>query len=162
MVINNSRYYNDSLAYDFELFMPKQREEQKSATVVRMPEKTIKKAEKRKSKARAKLRVSSVASIIVLVGFMVAVVCANIALRVEISELNSDIIDAKSNLAAVSGEETRLSVQLERMASFENLEEAAKELGMKKTDRNQIVYIKINDTNKAVDKSGNILTAENE
>ena len=48
------------------------------------------------------------------------------------------------------------------MVSYENLEEAARNLGMKKTDRSQIVYIKINDTNKAVDSKGNVLTAENE
>ncbi len=161
MVINNSKYYNDSLAYDFELFMPKQKSEPTPATVVKMPAKTVKKAGKRVRTA-ARRRVSSVASVIMIVAFMVAIVCANIALRVEISELNADIIDAKSELAAVSGEETRLGVEIERMVSYENLEDAAENLGMKKTERDQIVYIKINDTNKAVDKSGNILTAENE
>ncbi len=161
MVINNSKYYNDSLAYDFELFMPKTKTEPTPATIVKMPAKRVKKAGA-KAKARASRRVSSVASIIMIVAFMVGVVCANIALRVEISELNSDIIDAKSQLAAVSGEQTRLNVEVERMVSYENLEEAAKNLGMKKTDRDQIIYIKINDTNKAVDSEGNILTAENE
>ena len=54
MVINNSKYYNDSLAYDFELFMPK--EKKQPAKVVKMPEKKIKKA-----RAKAKKRVSSIA-----------------------------------------------------------------------------------------------------
>lgn len=155
MVINNSKYYNDSLAYDFELFMPK--EKKQPATVVKMPEKKIKKA-----KAKAKKRVSSVASVLALSVFMVAIVCVNIALRVEISEVNSDIVEAKTRYAAVSGEETRLNVEFERMISYGNLEEAAKELGMKKTDKDQIVYIEVNDSDKAVDSNGNVLVAENE
>ena len=157
MTINNSRYYNDSLAYDFELFMPKPKEEREKATVIKMPrEKT------RKVSAKASGRVSSLAGVILLIAFMVAVVCVNIALRVEISEVNSDILDAKSELSAVSGEHTRLNVELERMVSYGNLEEAARELGMKKTDKSQIVYIKINETDKAVDANGNILTADSE
>lgn len=156
MVINNSKYYNDSLAYDFELFMPKEKKTE-SAKVVKMPDRKVKKA-----RAKAKRRVSSVASIIMLGAFMVAILCANIALRVEISEVNSEIIHAKSDLAAVSGEETRLNVEFERMLSYGNLEEAAQSLGMKKTDKSQIVYIKVNDTNKAIDSDGNVLTAENE
>lgn len=156
MVINNSKYYNDSLAYDFELFMPKEKRTE-PAKIVKMPEKKIKKA-----RARAKKSVSSVATVVMLIAFMVGIVCMNIALRVEITEVNSEIIEAKSNYAAVSGEETRLSVEFERMISYGNLEEAAKDLGMKKTDKNQIVYIKVNDTNKAVDSNGNVLTAENE
>ncbi len=156
MVINNSKYYNDSLAYDFELFMPKEKKAE-PAKIVKMPERKI-----RKTRAKAKKRVSAVASVIMLIAFMVGIVCANIALRVEITEVNSDIIEAKANYAAVSGEETRLNVEFERMVSYGNLEEAAKELGMKKTDKSQIVYIKVNDTNKAIDSNGNILTAENE
>ncbi len=155
MVINNSKYYNDSLAYDFELFMPK--EKKQHATVVKMPEKKIK-----KTKAKARKRVSSIASIITLATFMVGIVCANIALRVEISEVNSDIVEAKARYAAVSGEETRLNVEFQRMISYGNLEEAAKELGMRKTDKDQIVYIETNDSDKAVDADGNVLVAENE
>ena len=93
---------------------------------------------------------------------MVGVICANIALRVEISEVNASVIETKAELAALSGEETRLNVEFERLISFNNLEEAAKALGMKKTDKGQIVYIEVNETNKAVDANGNILTAENE
>ncbi len=155
MVINNSKYYNDSLAYDFELFMPK--EKKQPATVVKMPDKKIKKA-----KAKAKKRISSIASIMALATFMVGIICVNIALRVEISEVNSDIVEAKARYAAVSGEETRLNVEFQRMVSYGNLEEAAKELGMRKTDKDQIVYIETNDSDIAVDSDGNVLVAENE
>ncbi|MBO7217382.1 MAG: hypothetical protein J6V50_01635 [Clostridia bacterium] len=160
MVINNSEYYNDSLAYDFELFMPKEKTEHTATRVKYEPE--TKSRKKRIPKTRTTKRVSSIFSILLVVAFMVGIVCLNIALRVEISDVNSEIIKAKTELSAASGEQTRLKVEFERMVSYSNLAEAAKNLGMKKTDKNQIVYIKINDTNKAVDSNGNILTAENE
>ncbi len=154
-MINNSKYYNDSLAYDFELFMPKEKKE--TAEIVKMPPR-----KKKAVRTRAKRKVSNASSIILLGAFMVGVICANIALRVEISEVNASVIETKAELAALSGEETRLNVEFERLISFNNLEEAAKALGMKKTDKSQIVYIEVNETNKAVDANGNILTAENE
>ncbi len=159
MVINNSKYYNDSLAYDFELFMPKPKKQ--PAEVVKMPQKKIKKAQA-KTKAKARRQVSGVVTLVLLAAFMVGIVCVNIAIRVEITEVNSDIVEAKNRYAAISGEETRLDVEFERMVSYDNLEETAKQLGMKKTDKNQIVYITVNDSDKAVDKEGNVLTAENE
>ena len=154
--MNNSKYYNDSLAYDFEMFMPKKKEQK--AEIVKMPSARA----KRNVRKRASRRVSKTLSIILLGAFIVSVICANIALRVEISEVNSKILDSKSELAALSGEETRLDIKFESIISYTNLEEAAKAIGMKKMNKNQIVYIRVNDQNKAVDKDGNILTSENE
>ena len=62
MVINNSKYYNDSLAYDFELFMPKQKTAEQDK-IVKMPrKKAVEKKAGPKARAKAKRRVSSVAS----------------------------------------------------------------------------------------------------
>lgn len=154
--MNNSRYYNDSLAYDFEMFMPKKKETE--TEIIKMPSKRA----KSKARTRAARNVSRTLSIILLGAFVVAFVCANIALRVEISEANSKIHEAKTTLAALSGEETRLDIKFESIISYTNLEEAAKAIGMKKMSKHQIVYIRVNDQNKAVDKEGNILTIENE
>lgn len=154
--MNNSRYYNDSLAYDFEMFMPKKAEQK--TEIIKMPSKNA----KQKARNRATRRVSRTLSIILIGAFVVSCICANIALRVEISEANSKILDAKKNLSALSGEETRLGIEFESIISYTNLEEAAKAIGMKKMSKNQIVYIRVNDQNKAVDKDGNILTIENE
>ena len=154
--MNNSRYYNDSLAYDFEMFMPKKKEQQ--TEIIKMPSSRA----KRNVRNRATKKVSRTFSIILLGAFIVSCICANIALRVEISEANSKIHEAKTTLAALSGEETRLNIQFESIISYTNLEEAAKAIGMKKMSKNQIVYIRVNDQNKAVDKNGNILTIENE
>ncbi len=155
--MNNAKYYNDSLAYDFELFAPKQKVE-KQAEIVKMPERKVNKASRR----AAKKRVSKTASIIMLGVIFVTMICAGIALRVEISEVNSEIMSAKSQLSALSGEETRIDMQIEELMSYKNIEQAAAELGMKKLDKSQIVYIRVNESNKAVDANGNVLTAANE
>ncbi len=155
--MNNAKYYNDSLAYDFELFMPKTQHSPR-AEIVKMPKKKVNKAIRR----QARREVSKTASIIMIGLFLVSMILAGIALRVEISEVNSEIIKAKHELAALSGEETRINMEFEQMMSYKNIEEAAKALGMRKMDKSQIVYIRVNDTNKAIDSNGNVLTAENE
>ncbi len=155
--MNNAKYYNDSLAYDFDLFMPKVEKEVR-ADIVKMPKRKISKSRRR----AAGKQVSRVASIVMIGALLVAMICTGIALRVEISEVNSQILDAKSELAALSGEETRVNMEFEHMMSYKNIEEAALSLGMRKMDKSQIVYIRVNDTNKAIDANGNVLTAENE
>lgn len=155
--MNNSEYYNDSLAYDFEMFMPHSKEERR-AEIVKMPKRRANKT----SRNAARKQVSKTASIILLGVFFVAAICAGIALRVEISEVNAETVNAKSELSALSGEETRIDMEFERMMSYKNIEEAAQNLGMKKMDKSQIVYIRVNDTNKAIDADGNVLTAEKE
>lgn len=155
--MNNTKYYNDSLAYDFQMFMPRENRESR-ATVVKMPERKVNKASRRK----ARKKVSRTASVIMIGLLLVTMVCAGIALRVEITEVNSEIINAKGQLADLSGEETRINMEFERLMSYKNIEEAAQALGMRKMDKSQIVYIRVNETNKAVDADGNILTADNE
>ena len=48
--MDNSRYYNDSLAYDFDMFLPK--EKPQKAKIVKMPQ-TAKKKATRKAAATA-------------------------------------------------------------------------------------------------------------
>ena len=153
--MNNAKYYNDSLAYDFDLFMPKTQNNPR-AEIVKMPKKN------KTAKRAARREVSRVSSIILVGLFLVSVICAGIALRVEISEVNTEIIKAKNELSALSGEETRIDMELEKLMSYKNIEEAAKALGMRKMDKSQIVYIRVNENNKAIDKDGNVLTAEKE
>lgn len=155
--MNNTKYYNDSLAYDFDLFLPRT-EQASRAEIVKMPERKVNNT----SRTVAKKKVSKAVSIVLLGTLFVTMICAGIALRVEISEVNSQIIDAKSELAALSGEETRIDMELGRMTSYKNIEEEAQALGMKKMDKSQIVYIRVNDGNKAVDGEGNVLTAGKE
>lgn len=155
--MNNAKYYNDSLAYDFELFMPKTQHSPR-AEIVKMPKKRINKAARR----AARREVSKTVSILMVGILLVSMICAGIAIRVEISEVNSQIIKAKNELAALSGEETRIDMEFQQLMSYKNIESAAQAMGMRKMDKSQIIYIRVNDTNKAIDSNGNVLTAENE
>ena len=70
--MNNAKYYNDSLAYDFDLFMPKTQNNPR-AEIVKMPKKN------KTAKRAARREVSRVSSIILVGLFLVSVICAGIA-----------------------------------------------------------------------------------
>ena len=52
-------------------------------------------------------------------------------------------------------------MEYERRVSFSNLEMEAAALGMKKLDKDQVVYIRVNDKNMAKNASGEVMVAEN-
>ncbi len=147
--MDNSRYYNDSLAYDFDMFLPKEKHEHK-AKIVKMPQ-TAKKQAARKAAATS---VGNKVKAIAIVGFILAVVCANIFLRVRITEVDSQINDINNDIVELQSEKTRLNVALENRISYENLEEQATALGMSKTDKSQVIYIKTNNQNAAMTSDG--------
>ena len=152
--MDNSRYYNDSLAYDFDMFLPKQKQEK--AKIVKMPRKK-KTAARSSASAVVAERVKSFA----IVGFILAVLCANIFLRVRITEVNADISAIKTELTELESEQTRLNTEFENRISYENIEQAAAQLGMKKMDKSQVVYIRTNTTDAAVTSNG-VFTATEE
>ena len=62
--MNNMKYYNDSLAYDFEMFMPRTAEKPRD-NIVKMP---VKKPEERKIQRRA-LKAVSVSAFSVMAAY---------------------------------------------------------------------------------------------
>lgn len=144
--MDNSRYYNDSLAYDFNMFLPKQKPVK--AKIVKMPQK------KTVSSARASSVVAERIKAIAVIGFVVAIVCANIFLRARITEVNAKITDVKSEITELESEYTRLNVEFENRISYQNIEQAAAQLGMKKMDKSQVVYIRTNPTDAAITSNG--------
>ena len=141
--MNNMKYYNDSLAYDFERFMPRERKER--ADIVKMPEK------KTSAKKRAATRhASAFATVLLVAAFALAALCGNIFLRLQINEVNTRINDAKNDLNALKSETTQLQVEVDRCMSYGNIEEKAAELGMVKCDKDQVRYITVNDQNAAL------------
>ena len=102
--MNNMKYYNDSLAYDFEMFMPKTAEEKNSRdNIVVMP----KTAERSKTRKRAAARsLASPAALIMTAVFILAGLCGNIALRLQINEVNSEINDVKAAITELDSEKT--------------------------------------------------------
>ena len=129
--MNNIKYYNDSLAYDFEMFMPKTAEtEKRRDNIVAMP----KTAERTKNRRRAAAKsLSSPAAFI-------------LAARAAITELES--------------EKTSLEVEMQRRISFANLELEATQLGMRKMEKSNVKYIRVNDKDKAVRADGSEVTAK--
>ena len=151
--MDNSRYYNDSLAYDFDMFLPKEKPTQ--AKIVKMPRK-----KKTASRSAAKAVVAENIKKAAIIGFVIAVVCANIFMRVRITEVNTEISNIKAEIIELESEQTRLNVELENRISYKNIEEAAQQLGMKKMDKSQVVYIKTNSTNAARTSDGVLSAAK--
>ncbi len=153
--MDNSRYYNDSLAYDFDMFLPK--EKPQKAKIVKMPQTAQKKATRKAAATAVGNKMKAVA----VIGFILAVICANIFLRVRITEVNSQINEVKNEIVELESEKTRLNVEFENRISYENLEQAAMALGMNKTDKSQVIYIRTNNTNAAQTSNGVFSAAAN-
>ena len=156
--MNNIKYYNDSLAYDFEMFMPKTAENQNTRdNIVVMP----KTAERSKRRTRAAARsLTSPALLIMTAVFILAGLCGNIALRIKINEVNSEINGVKSAITELDSEKTSLEVEIQRRISYSNLELEATQLGMRKMEKSNVKYIRVNDKDKAVTADGKTVVAE--
>lgn len=154
--MNNLKYYNDSLAYDFQMFMPKAKPQEKPEdNIIKMPER---KARKR-SRTRVAARISDSAFAIVATVILVGALCANIVLRIQVNELNNNINEAKTMLSEKQSESVSLKMEYENRISYINLEAEATELGMRKLDQSQVVYIRVNDKNMARTAGGVILVS---
>ncbi len=146
--MDNLKYYNESLAYDFNLFMPREKA-QNTDNIIKMPRATVK---KRKAVAKRAVNVSLAA--VLISAFFLAAVCGNIFLRIKVNEVSSEINEVNKEIGLLDAEYTRLFVDMEKVISYNNLETAAAELGMKKMDKNQVVYIQVNNKNAARISSG--------
>ncbi|MBQ0110680.1 MAG: hypothetical protein KBS41_01975 [Oscillospiraceae bacterium] len=153
--MNNLKYYDDSLAYNFELFMPAQKKE---AEVISMPQKRKKTSSKSRTKSK---KISPSVKRVAIVAVTVTALCLMLFLRSQEGETQSKIVEADKAIAKAKSEETRLNVALEKMYSYQNLEQKASSLGMSKPNKNQIVYIKCNTQNKAVTKNGECFAENN-
>ncbi len=148
--MDNLKYYNDSLAYDFEMFMPRSAEPARKDNIVKLPQTK----QQRRAKTRAVKRVSASAFAVMTTVFVLAAMCGNIFLRLQINEVNSKINDVKNEISVLESQKTSLEVELERVISYSNIELEATEIGMQKMDKNQVKYIRVNDKNTAVTKDG--------
>ncbi len=155
--VDNLKYYNDSLAYDFEMFMPRSAESVRKDNIIKLPQSK----QQKHAKARAVKRVSASAFAVMTAAFMLAAMCGNICLRLQINEVNSKINDVKSEINALESQKTSLEVELKRVISYSNIELEAAEIGMQKMDKTQVKYIRVNDKNTAVTKDGDVLTSDN-
>ncbi len=156
--MDNLKYYNDSLAYDFEMFMPRSAEPVRKDNIVKLP----KTNQKRRTKARAVRRVSASAFAVMTTFFVLAALCGNIFLRLQINEVNAKINDIKSEISELENTKTGLEVELERVVSYSNIELETTEIGMQKMDKDQVKYIRVNDENSAITKNGETILCSEE
>ncbi len=86
--------------------------------------------------------------------FTVAYVCALCAAliysKVELTEVNANLLELEDIMTEVESESVRLDLELQALISLKNVEDTAKnELGLSQTSQSQIEYISIKDENKA-------------
>ena len=156
--MNNIKYYNDSLAYDFEMFRPKPaKQTQPKDTIVVMPVDNKKTKAKRRAAAR---RLSPAVSVVMITVIALSAICCNLAIRLKINEVKAEINDVKAAIAELDSEKTVLEVELQRRISYANLEQEAIQLGMKKPDKDDVIYIKVNNTDTAKTADGKLLKAK--
>ena len=155
--MDNLKYYKDSLAYDFEMFMPRKEEPVRKDNIVKLP----RTKQQSRAKKRAVKRVSTSAFAVMTTVFIVVSMCLNIFLRLQINEVNSEINDINTQKKALISEKTSLEVELERLISYSNIEVEAAEIGMQKMDKSQVKYIRVNDKNTAITKDGETVVSKN-
>ena len=95
--MDNLKYYNDSMAYDFEMFMPRSAEPVRKDNIVKLP----RTKHQQRARKRAVKHLSTSAFAVMTTIFVIAAMCGNIFLRLEINEYNSKINDAKSEINRV-------------------------------------------------------------
>ncbi len=150
--MNNLKYYNESLAYDFDMFAPKTQAEPKSRdNIVVIPNRSAKQKSRKSAAAKS---LSAPAALIMTAVFILAGFCGNITLRLKINEVNSEINDVRSAISELDSEKTSLEVEMQRRISYANLELEAVQLGMKKPEKENVTYIRVNDKNAAITKDG--------
>lgn len=149
-VINNAPYYNDSLAYDFDMFMPKKSK----------PNNVIEYTPKKKIKSKTKYKVDILAVLFTVTTF--ALIIMSLYLRVSICESEHTARVTRQDVLALQSEKTRLEYEYQSATSFANLEQLATELGMRKATKDQIVYIFPYEENMAVLQDGTVVVANSE
>lgn len=155
--MDNLKYYNHSLAYDYSLFA----ERQSSARADNIVKLEDKKVQNKKAAKKVSHKISAKLGAYVGVFMVVALICGNLFLRAQVTEVKSQINKVKNQINVLQGEETRLNVEYENIISYQNLEKAATSLGMKKMDKSQVVYIRVNDLNIAKTGDGELIDANN-
>lgn len=154
--MDNVKYYNDSLAYDFEMFMPRTAvKAEPRDNIVVMPKVA---AAAKKRKAAATRTLASPITFVLCAVMVLAGLCGNIALRLEINEVNSEINDVKAAIAELDSEKTSLEVEMQRRISYKNLELEAVQLGMQKPEKENVTYIRVNDKNAATVSDGSFVS----
>ena len=146
--MNNLKYYEDGLAYDFSMFAPAEKAAPvRKGKIIDIPEEQKKRSLRRRKAASG---LSGKISAILATVFIIGMLGGNIFLRSQITETEQKITTMDSKISLAESKLASANFQMEQKLSYNNLEQAATELGMRKLSKSQIVYVKTNQDNKAV------------
>ena len=148
-----SRYYVDSFAYDFDMFMPR---EKKQDNIVELDRKKAARTKSESKKAKSKARSKKVLTVL-FSAVMLALIIGNIYLRVQVTEVTTQINKAQTEHEKLQSERISLEMKLENEIAYKNLEDSAKKLGMQKAEPYQMNYICSADVDVVEVKDGNCL-----
>ena len=156
--MDNMKYYNESLAYDFEMFAPKTVDTPKKRdNIVVLPKAAVRHKKRKKAAVKA---VSAPALLILVTVIVLSGLCGNIALRLKINEVSAEINDVKAAISETESAKTELEVEMQRRISYANIELEALRLGMKKPEKEDVVYIRVTDKDAAKTADGTLLVSE--
>ena len=140
----STKYYVDSFAYDYEMFLPKKN---KTNNVIEIDRK--KAAAKSQTKEKAKSETNSIsASKIVTVLLATAaliLIVTSIFIRVQITEVTAQINGLETQIERAEAKSVDLEMQIENAVCIDKLETEAQKLGMQKAENYQMNYIEVND-----------------
>ncbi len=144
--------YNNSAAYDFDLFAPAPKtksqpkpEQRPQPRIVKPRAKT--QAELAAEAAAIKARLLKFASVLTVGAVLLG---ANIALHIQDNELNNSIVNLDKELNEKRSDYTRLNAALNAKYSPDNVRKYAENTGMVKRERYQIVYFDIAEGNQII------------
>ncbi|MDR1892129.1 MAG: hypothetical protein LBQ48_03865 [Oscillospiraceae bacterium] len=126
--------------------VPKKEQEKKNAKILTLHNRPSARAVKRRT-ASAFAQTVSRALAIAAVLFLV---CATIYTGSEITRMNDLLSKEKKQYEQLKTEKIRLNMELENKVSFNHIEEAAKEMGMRKKDYRRVNYIRLGDSDRVV------------
>lgn len=139
----STKYYVDSFAYDYEMFLPKKNNRN---NVIEIDRKNA--AVKSQTKAKTKTKSVSASKVItvLLAIAALALIVTSIFIRVQITEATAQINVLETQIERAQAKSTELEMQIENAVSIEKLEAEAQNLGMQKAENYQMNYIEV--TNK--------------
>jgi len=120
-------------------------EERRKARIIDLPDQTRARAA-RQQQNTALGRVCS----FLVTGMILFMLCATLYTRSEIARLNDQIGEIKRRSEALRNDEVRLNMELESRISYTNIEQAAKEMGMKKKDYRQVIYLQLEENDRVI------------
>lgn len=129
MTIDNTKYVENTLGYDFSLF----EEHPKKNNIIQLP------SPKKQPSILIKFKSLSLAFLIL---FIVLGIAGTVYLRAEINKTEVEIKKMDSKIAEVDSKKISLETKIDTMLSYKNLASVADELGMKKPSADQIKYIR--------------------